>query len=343
MGWASQRKENRWATAANDLLRWNRLIDTFQGLRQGGGMALERGEVPYVMLKDASLIEVQREAGRWEGSSSGISLPLPVLGSVYSGRSSSQYIPGRERPTELDKGGLAYVTSTRVAFAGNKQTREWRFKDVLRVAPGKANTFGRRAMYIAVSKRQRVSALGYPTRGCEEFEFLLGLALARHLRRVDEFRGELLAVAGDHYSKAPRSSRLADDFRDEMLTAVALHYDKGPIALSSPPVEPGSAQPRGRVSQRPVARGGEGAVRLGRPKQVDGWTVYEPTPVMGADGVSARFHITNDSDDPSAPLWYSYWPDTEADTDGEYYDSPRNALEALVEWAARTSLGTGRV
>lgn len=85
-------------------------------------MALDRGEVTYASLEDASLIEVQREPGRWEGSSGGISLPLLVLGSVYSGRSSSQYVPGCERPTELDKGGVAYVTSTRVAFAGDKKT-----------------------------------------------------------------------------------------------------------------------------------------------------------------------------------------------------------------------------
>jgi hypothetical protein len=341
MGWASKRKENRWATAAEHLLRWNRMIDDFEGLRHSGGMALERGEVPYAALEDASLIEVQREAGRWEGSSGGISLPLPVLGSVYSGRSSSQYVPGRERPTELDKGGLAYVTSTRVAFAGNKQTREWRFKDVLRVAPGKANTFGRRAMYIAVSNRRRVSALGYAKWGCEEFEFLLGLALARHLRRVDEFRGELLAVAGDHYGKAPRSSKLADDFRDEMLRAVESHYGKGPMGLATPLAERDTVQPAKQAPPQRPSRGGGGAVRLGRPKRVDGWTVYEPTPVIGADGVSARFHITNDSDDPAVPLWYSYWPDTEADTDGEYYDTPGDALEALVEWAAKTRLGTG--
>ncbi len=342
MGWVSQRKDNRWATTAHDLLRWNRMIDDFQGLRHSGGMALERGETAYAELKDASLIEVQREAGRWEGSSGGISLPLPVLGSVYSGRSSSQFVPGRERPTELDKGGIAYVTSTRVAFAGNKQTREWRFKDVLRVAPGKANTFGRRAMYIAVSKRQRVSALGYASWGCEEFEFLLGLALARHLRRVDEFREELLAVAGDHYSKAPRNSEVADDFREEMLRAVAAHYGNGPIGLPAPPGECDSAQPGKRVSPQPGARRADAAARLGRPRQVDGWTVYEPTPVMGADGVSVRFHITNDSDDPSVPLWYSYWPDTEGDTDGNYYESPGEALAALVEWAAGLRLGSDR-
>jgi hypothetical protein len=342
MGWVGQRKGNRWATTANDLLRWNRMIDDFQGLRRGGGIALERGEIPYATLEDASLIEVQREAGRWEGSSSGISLPLPVLGSMYSGRSSSQYVPGRERPTELDKGGIAYVTSTRVAFAGNKQTREWRFKDLLRVAPGKANSFGRRAMYIAVSRRQRVSALGYPSSGCEEFEFLLGLALARHLRRVDEFREELLAVAGDHYSKAPRNSGVAEAFREQMLSAAAKHYDTGTTALPPPPAQGDRDQPGQSVSAQPAARGADAAARLGRPRQVDGWTVYEPTPVVGADGVVGRFHITNDSDDPSMPLWYSYWPDTERDTDGEYYDSPRAALDALVVWAAGTRLGTDR-
>jgi hypothetical protein len=318
------------------------MIDDFQGRRDSGGMALERGEVAYATLEDASLIEVQREAGRWEGSSGGISLPLPVLGSVYSGRSSSQYVPGRERPTELDRGGMAFVTSTRVAFAGNKHAREWRLKDVLRVAPGKANTFGRRAMYIAVSKRQRVSAVGYANWGCEEFEFLLGLALARHLGRVEEFRWDLLAVAGDHYSRAPRNSTVADGFQHEMLRALDALDDNPPGALSRPAPSTGSSEPAPSTAPRRDPRHGQRPSKLGRPKQVDGWTVYEPAPVVGADGLSVQFHITNDSDDPSVPLWYSYWPDTESDTDGEYYDSPRDALEALVRWAATRPLGLDR-
>lgn len=313
MGLLSRRREDRWSWEAGEFVRFAGMIDNFHGSRDGRGMALERGEVFYTRSEGASLIEIRQEAGHWEGSYGGISLPLPVIGSIHSGRSSSRYVPGRERPTAIDSGGVAFITSTRVAFAGNKLTREWRYKDILRVAPGKGDSFGRRAMYISVSRRQKVSALGYVKHDCEEFEFLLGLALARFLDREAEYREDLLLEAAFHYQKAPKGLVKRLEARETQ-----------------------QAGPGARLPQRSVY---EGSPRLGTPAEVDGWVVYKPTAVTGADGTRVQFHITNDGDDPSEPYWYSYWPDTEEDTDGKYYASPQEALDSLVHWASKANLG----
>lgn len=207
MAWLAGRRQAHWTRDAAEYRRWNELIGNLRGSREGAGMALAQDELLYASEQKASLIEVRREPGRWESSSSGVSIPVPVFGRVYSGQGQSRYIPGEAKPTELDGDGTVYVTNKRIAFAGNKSAREWRFDDILRAAPGPGAKSSQKAMYIAVSKRQKVSAFGYRRHGSEEFEFLCGLALARHQGTVDDFRLDLLIAATEHYEKAPGAVR----------------------------------------------------------------------------------------------------------------------------------------
>jgi hypothetical protein len=84
----------------------------------------------------------------------------------------------------------------------------------------------------------------------------------------------------------------------------------------------GSA-PKPKASEIPVE-----AAKLPKPKVEDGWTIYD------IDLLGTKYGITNDSDDPKDPKWYSYDGNTEEDTDGESYATPEAAMAALIVYHA---------
>jgi hypothetical protein len=84
----------------------------------------------------------------------------------------------------------------------------------------------------------------------------------------------------------------------------------------------GSA-PKPKANEIPVE-----AAKLPKPRKEDGWTIYD------IDLLGTKYGITNDSDDPKDPKWYSYDGENEEDTDGEYYATPEAAMAALIVYHA---------
>lgn len=102
---------------------------------------------------------------------------------------------------------------------------------------------------------------------------------------------------------------------------------KNPNAKKPDSKKPDTAKKPAASSGTDAPRRGnaQSSLKMGRKKTIDGWEVY---PVRAGDG--KEFGITNDGNG-----WYSYFGADEQDTDGEYYDSPQKAREALENWHAK--------
>lgn len=202
MGWLEKRRTARWIAHNEVLAGWLEDVDSYRGGTSSRDMSLGRGERIYYNYAGASLVEIKRGQGHYEGSSSGISVPLPLGLRAYGGSSRGRYVPGEEKPTKLDD-GTCYITNQRVTFAGTRQVREWRLDRILAAAPGSGAGWGHSAFYISVSNRQKVSAVGVSRRVEPELGFMLALVLARHRRQEPRLRSELEELVRQHRAAAP--------------------------------------------------------------------------------------------------------------------------------------------
>jgi hypothetical protein len=136
---------------------------------------LKRDERLFLNVQGAALIEPRKTAGRWEGRSQGVSVPIPGLSGVRYrvGANRGTYVQGEEVPMPVDVGTFT-ITSTRAVFVGPKQTREWAWSKLLGVthaveAPWTA---------IAVSNRQKTSGVLYDNENADAIRFNIDLAVA---------------------------------------------------------------------------------------------------------------------------------------------------------------------
>ena len=132
-------------------------------------LVLHKGERAIYSLDDVGLVESRRGPGHWQGASQGISVRVPGTKSMRYrvGQTKGTLVAGEEAPTVIDQGAIT-VTTIRAVFVGSKQTREWAWAKLVSVEhddPG--------WLAIAVSNRQKVSGVTYPTA-----ETRLPLALA---------------------------------------------------------------------------------------------------------------------------------------------------------------------
>jgi len=163
-------------------------------------IVLKSRESVYLFVSDAVLIETRKGAGKWNGRSQGVSMPIPGTKLRYRvGASKGSFEQGEEKPTPIDTGTFV-VTSTRAVFTGQKQSREWEFTKLLSIAhydPGWTA--------IAVSNRQKISGVGVDSANRELFEFWIDLAVARASGDtsrieadcqddVDQLKGKLLQL-----------------------------------------------------------------------------------------------------------------------------------------------------
>jgi hypothetical protein len=153
---------------------------TFDGVAgdeaaEASPVPLKRDERLLLNVQGAALIEPRKTAGRWEGRSQGVSVPVPGLRGVRYrvGANRGTYVQGEEVPTPVDVGTFT-ITSTRAVFVGPEQTREWAWSKLLGVihavdAPWTA---------IAVSNRQKVSGVLYDNENADIVRFNIDLAVA---------------------------------------------------------------------------------------------------------------------------------------------------------------------
>ena len=146
---------------------------------------LKAGERPFLLIRDAALIEPRATPGHWKGASQGVSFRVAKGVRYRVGQSRGTFVPGPTTPTPIDIGD-ALVTGRRVLFRGPQATREWLFDKMVGYAHSDDNTW----TSVQVSNRQKTSGIAYGADNAHEFQFRLELALA--VWRGD--RGPLVAA-----------------------------------------------------------------------------------------------------------------------------------------------------
>lgn len=164
-------------------------------VRDSGGLVLKRGEGAVGVLDVAGLVEVKRKTGHYVSGSRGVSIRVAKGVRVRAGASRGHYVPGDEAETQVDTGS-AVITNQRIVFYGSRQTREWKFDNLL----GRQFVSNKQIAWIElpVSNRQKMSALSFPKNIAEAALSAVELALVFHsggqADLVSELREQLVQI-----------------------------------------------------------------------------------------------------------------------------------------------------
>lgn len=185
------------------------MAQTFQGAASDE-ILLKKGEALIATVTGASLIEERRGRGSWQGSSSGVSVPVGSLGGrsvrYRVGGSRGHYVQGAPVPTAIDTGTI-FVTTQRVIFQGSRQTRECRFDKLISIHHTDDGS-----TIFSVSNRQKPTVVHYGVSISGWFNFRLDLALAHYRGDVPALVAQLQQQldAVDAAKPSPPAFPLAD-------------------------------------------------------------------------------------------------------------------------------------
>lgn len=178
--------ERAHAEYARELLRWM-LNDAAvnQGI-DAPGLQERRGERTFAVIEEVGLVEARRTRGTYQGGSSGVSFRVMKGVSLRVGGSKGTFVAGEETPIVIDE-GVAFVTNQRVVFRGPKQTREWKWANLISLdhhdpAPWTS---------LPVSNRQRTSGLLYGQQDSPLVRYRLHQGLAHYEDKVGALIDEL--------------------------------------------------------------------------------------------------------------------------------------------------------
>lgn len=146
--------------------------------------ALRKGE--YVIWQgQATLHESRRLPGQYVGKNRGISIPIGKTGLRYrTGATKGTFIQGDEVQQMIESGNVLLTTS-RLIFNGNINTKEWAFAKWIGAEASNDET----DFMFHVSNRQKSSGLSFRSNMTEGHEFNLFLAQA-----LDVPRNEIAGV-----------------------------------------------------------------------------------------------------------------------------------------------------
>jgi hypothetical protein len=185
---AQQRAHDAWEHDRDEAAALVEAARTFEGTTTDELM-LKGNERVFLIVDGASLIEDRRGAGRWEGRSSGFSVPVASIGGhairYHVGQSRGHYVQGAPVPTAIDH-GKAFVTDQRVVFLGGKQTRECAYAKLLGVEHESGGV-----IVFSVSNRQKVTVIACGSEAAGTFVFRLDLALAHYRNTLPAFISQL--------------------------------------------------------------------------------------------------------------------------------------------------------
>ena len=176
-----------WTADDDELSSFIEAAKAFDGFEPSlaSGFVLKAGERPFLLIRDAALIEPRATPGHWKGASQGVSFRVAKGVRYRVGQSRGTFVPGPASPTPIDTGD-ALLTGRRLLFRGPKATREWLFDKMIGYAHSEDSTW----TSVQVSNRQKTSGIAYGAENAQEFHFRLELALA--VWRGD--RGPLVAA-----------------------------------------------------------------------------------------------------------------------------------------------------
>lgn len=165
------------------------LVNDFQPIdaAQATGMdvMLAQGETLYLKLEGAACVEVRAAAGQFRGRSQSMSFRVARGVSYRVGGARGQYVPGPQSPAVLDT-GTALITSKRVVFRGDKESREWKFDKLTGIEDAEESWTA-----LPVTNRQKTSGIGYPHDIADDVRLRLRLALADYHGSRDHLRSEI--------------------------------------------------------------------------------------------------------------------------------------------------------
>ncbi|MCL6091400.1 MAG: hypothetical protein M1435_00395 [Actinobacteria bacterium] len=150
-----------------------RLAEGFQGVPTQE-IALAIGETLFYKVAGAALLDA-RNTGRWEGASTGVSVPLYRGVRYRVGATRGHYVQAEPVLGAIDRGAL-YLTNHRVLFTGPKQTREVAFAKLV----GFQHDQQTGSTAFSLLNRQKPVTVNYGSAASPQFRFRLDLALAHY-------------------------------------------------------------------------------------------------------------------------------------------------------------------
>jgi hypothetical protein len=158
------------------------------------GVMLKKGEVAFVAIDGAALVEPRRAPGHWAGRSSGYSVHVAKRVNYRIGASKGTYVQGEERPTPTDT-GLFVVTNQRCLFMGEKKTTEWAYAKLVGYSlDGEATAF------FNVTNRQKTTGVLYTAEVEHLVDPLIAAAIARF--QSEEDHAKVVAELAADYRQA---------------------------------------------------------------------------------------------------------------------------------------------
>lgn len=164
------------------------------------GIIGKPGEMAYLVLQGATLIEPRRLPGHWSGRSQGFSIPVYKGIRYRVGSTKGTFQQGAEVPTPIDQ-GTVLVSSLRVVFAGSKATREWLYPKLIGFHHDEQHPW----TALQVSNRQKVSGFMYTEATEIMVRFRLELALAQYMGSRAVFAASIDKQLADLVAGEPES------------------------------------------------------------------------------------------------------------------------------------------
>jgi hypothetical protein len=195
----AQAEVDFWVATDQMLAKFLDLARTYRGDRDPvPGFLLKPDEKGIFSHDDVALMELKHAAGHFEGGSHGVSLRIAKGVRYRVGQTRGTYVPGPESPTAIDTGRVL-VTTSRIAFAGDRQAREWAFDKL--IAYSHDVEVGWTA--LQVSNRQKTSGIGYGSMIAPLMQFAIDPALAIYSGEVEQFAAQIEAEYAEHQISRP--------------------------------------------------------------------------------------------------------------------------------------------
>jgi hypothetical protein len=154
------------------------------------GIIVKAGEHILGIASNVGLIETRRGPTNFQGGSQGISVRVAKGISLRQSRARGKAIQGDEEATVIDEGQFV-VTDQRGFFAGTKQTREFKWSNLVAIKEGQ---IGRNAvLYLPVSNREKVSGIAGDAPSLIQIQRRIEFGVAVEVGTTDDYFASLHA------------------------------------------------------------------------------------------------------------------------------------------------------
>ena len=123
-------------------------------------IATKRNEEVLMIVNGATLLEMKKYPGKFEGGSAGVSFRLTDRITIRGSKFAGQFVPGPEIQSCIDTGKFL-ITSKRAFFIGSKKSKEFSWDKLtgytIQSLKGVSGGF---ALYLPLVNKEKISAIG---------------------------------------------------------------------------------------------------------------------------------------------------------------------------------------